>query len=260
MTRSVQPRTRAGISSWMVELIAAYSPPMPAPVMKRNSRKLHRFHENAVAAVASQVDGERDEEQFLAPEPVGEPAEEDRAEHRAGKIRAAGKPDVGIAELQHRALLQRARDRAGERDFQPVEDPGDAERDDDQRVEAAPRQPVEPRRNVGLDDRAVGVPAELHDCGGGASGLERTAERLGSGRTSGRFRRSPRSAAAERLLDHVEAVDHGVHLDHLAVAEARELRGPDAHHLGGRAHDRGQPDQCCGAVAIDQQLLDLDSR
>ena len=45
-----------------------------------------------------QVDGERDEEQLLAPEPVGEPAEEDRAQHRAGEIRAARKPDIGIAE------------------------------------------------------------------------------------------------------------------------------------------------------------------
>ena len=53
MTRSVQPRTRAGISSWMVELMAAYSPPMPAPVRNRNSMKLHKFHENAVAAVAT---------------------------------------------------------------------------------------------------------------------------------------------------------------------------------------------------------------
>jgi hypothetical protein len=35
MTRSVQPRTRAGMSSWIVELIAVYSPPMPAPVRKR---------------------------------------------------------------------------------------------------------------------------------------------------------------------------------------------------------------------------------
>ena len=53
MTRSVQPRTRAGISSWMVELIAAYSPPMPAPVRKRNSAKLQKFQDNAVAAVAT---------------------------------------------------------------------------------------------------------------------------------------------------------------------------------------------------------------
>ena len=37
MTRSVQPRIRAGISSWIAELIAVYSPPMPAPVRKRKS-------------------------------------------------------------------------------------------------------------------------------------------------------------------------------------------------------------------------------
>ncbi|GJE71436.1 hypothetical protein CHKEEEPN_2982 [Methylorubrum podarium] len=52
MTRSVQPRTRAGISSWMVELIAVYSPPMPAPVRKRNRQKLQIFHDRPVAAVA----------------------------------------------------------------------------------------------------------------------------------------------------------------------------------------------------------------
>ena len=53
MTRSHQPRTRAGISSWMVELIAAYSPPMPAPVINRNSAKLAISHDAAVAAVAN---------------------------------------------------------------------------------------------------------------------------------------------------------------------------------------------------------------
>jgi hypothetical protein len=52
MTRSVQPRTRAGTSSWMVELIAVYSPPMPAPVRKRKATKLQKLQENAVAAVA----------------------------------------------------------------------------------------------------------------------------------------------------------------------------------------------------------------
>ena len=103
-----------------------------------------------------QIDRQGDEEQFLAPEPVGKPAEEERAQHGAGEIRAARQADVRIAELQHRALLQRARDRAGERDLEPVENPGDAERDDHQRVKAAPRQPVEPRRNIGLDDLAIG--------------------------------------------------------------------------------------------------------
>ncbi len=52
-TRSFQPRTRAGMSSWMVELIAEYSPPMPAPVKNRNSAKLQKLHDNAVAAVAT---------------------------------------------------------------------------------------------------------------------------------------------------------------------------------------------------------------
>ena len=81
----------------MVELIAAYSPPMPAPVRKRNSTKLQKFHENAVAAVASEIDRERDEEELLAAEPVGQPAEEQRAEHRAGEIGAAGEADIGVA-------------------------------------------------------------------------------------------------------------------------------------------------------------------
>jgi hypothetical protein len=37
MMRSTRPRTRAGISSSIAELIAAYSPPMPAPVKKRQT-------------------------------------------------------------------------------------------------------------------------------------------------------------------------------------------------------------------------------
>jgi hypothetical protein len=41
------------VNSWIVELMAAYSPPMPAPVKARNAMKLAKFHENAVAAVAS---------------------------------------------------------------------------------------------------------------------------------------------------------------------------------------------------------------
>jgi hypothetical protein len=53
MVRSTQPRTRAGISSSMAELIAAYSPPMPKPVKKRKIAKLAKFHENAVATVAT---------------------------------------------------------------------------------------------------------------------------------------------------------------------------------------------------------------
>jgi hypothetical protein len=37
--RSTRPRKRAGMNSCMAELMAAYSPPMPAPVRKRIARK-----------------------------------------------------------------------------------------------------------------------------------------------------------------------------------------------------------------------------
>ena len=53
MTRSVKPRLRAGISSWIVALTAAYSPPMPAPVMKRNSANDQKFQAKPDAMVAT---------------------------------------------------------------------------------------------------------------------------------------------------------------------------------------------------------------
>ena len=54
IARLVRPRQRAGMSSSMAELIAAYSPPTPAaPVKKRKNMKLRRSHDNAVKTVAA---------------------------------------------------------------------------------------------------------------------------------------------------------------------------------------------------------------
>ena len=53
MMRSTVPRTRAGMSSSIAELIAAYSPPMPAPVKKRQTANQRKFFENAVRTVAA---------------------------------------------------------------------------------------------------------------------------------------------------------------------------------------------------------------
>ena len=53
MIRSTVPRTRAGMSSSMAELIAAYSPPMPAPVKKRHTANHKNEPEKAVATVAT---------------------------------------------------------------------------------------------------------------------------------------------------------------------------------------------------------------
>ena len=92
---------------------------------------------------------------FLRPSRSVSQPKNNRAEHRARQIGAAREADIGIGELQHRACLERARDRAGERHLKAVENPRDAERHDDQRMETAPRQPVEPRRDVGFDDQAI---------------------------------------------------------------------------------------------------------
>ena len=54
MIRSTRPRARAGISSSIAELIAAYSPPMPAPVKKRHDEEVpRRSNAKAVATVAT---------------------------------------------------------------------------------------------------------------------------------------------------------------------------------------------------------------
>ena len=52
MARSTWPRLRAGISSSIAELIAAYSPPMPMPVRNRQAQKYQASVANAVATVA----------------------------------------------------------------------------------------------------------------------------------------------------------------------------------------------------------------
>ena len=50
---STRPRYLAGISSSIAELMAAYSPPMPAPVRNRAAKYHIGFIENAVSTVAT---------------------------------------------------------------------------------------------------------------------------------------------------------------------------------------------------------------
>ena len=101
----------------------------------------------------AEVDTERDQEQLLAPEPIGEAAEEERAGDGAGDVRRRREADVARGQPERARLLQHRAERADDGDLEPVEDPGDAERDDDEPVPARPRQAVEPRRDVGLDHR-----------------------------------------------------------------------------------------------------------
>src|SRR4029077_9579697 len=102
-----------------------------------------------------EIDRERDEEQFLTPDPIRQPAETERTEYGTGEIRAIGKSDVEIRELERWTFLQRSGQGAGQRDFQPVQNPGDAERQHDARVKTAPAQIIEPRGNAGLDNAII---------------------------------------------------------------------------------------------------------
>src|ERR1700755_1777739 len=49
--RSTWPRTRAGINSSIAELIAEYSPPIPAPVRNRQGKKNKAFFQEEGRAV-----------------------------------------------------------------------------------------------------------------------------------------------------------------------------------------------------------------
>ena len=67
MIRSTVPRTRAGINSSIAELIAAYSPPIPAPVKKRHAANHKNDSANAVAVVARRYTASVTMKSFLRP-------------------------------------------------------------------------------------------------------------------------------------------------------------------------------------------------
>ena len=87
---------------------------------------------------------------------VSQPKNE-RADHGADEIGAAGEADLGIREAQGGAGFQRAGDRPRKRHLQPVEDPGDPERRDDENVEPAPGQTLEARGDQRRDNQAAHV-------------------------------------------------------------------------------------------------------
>ena len=66
--------------------------------MKRTTKNQPGEKESAVSSVPQQVDRERDHEQLLAPEAVGQLAEDERADARAGDVQRRGPArDVGLS-------------------------------------------------------------------------------------------------------------------------------------------------------------------
>ncbi len=102
------------------------------------------------------VGEQRDGEQLLSAKPVGEPAEEEGARDSPRKIRAGRITHLPVGEMQRGRLGDSAGEAADERDFQPVQDPGDPERHDHERVEPRPGKAVETGGYVGLEDVGIG--------------------------------------------------------------------------------------------------------
>ena len=153
IARSAQPRTRAGISSSIAELIAAYSPPMPMPVKKRQMANIRKSWLKAVATVATQVEAQRPEEQLLAAEPVGQVAEEQRARCTRRRRRSIPARSPGTAVSPRLALsCRRLEIEPTIVTSRPSRIHTVPERGDDPPVPARPRQAVHPRRNPGLDE------------------------------------------------------------------------------------------------------------
>ena len=66
------------------------------------------------------INAKSNEEEALAAQPVGQPVEQEGAEHGAGQIEAAGQSHFGIREGEGWALSERSGNRAGESDLQSV--------------------------------------------------------------------------------------------------------------------------------------------
>ena len=90
----------------------------------------HRVHREGGEHRGGQVDGQRDHEEPLAAEPVGQVAEEQRAQAGAGHVDAGRDADLALGDLEAAALLgEPAGDGADDGDLEAVEDPHRAESD-----------------------------------------------------------------------------------------------------------------------------------
>ncbi len=101
----------------------------------------------------AEIEQQRNSEQALAAKTVSKVAEEERAGDSADEIKSCAGANLCVSEGERISALEHRANSAGERDFKSVEHPGDAQRDYDQPMPAAPGQTVKARRDVTDDDR-----------------------------------------------------------------------------------------------------------
>ena len=196
MMRSTVPRTRAGISSSMAELIAAYSPPMPAPVKNRQIANMRNEPRERGRDGRRDVERERDEEQLLAPHAVGEPAEEQGADARAGDVDRRREADLAVGDLEARALA-----RSGARRSCRRSSPRGRRGSRRCRARSAPSSASAPTADGraargSASRRSVPAPSPASPCVASAPGTERTSPLAAvpetpSGAPGGRVRQLP---------------------------------------------------------------------
>ena len=125
----------------------------------------------------------------LPPAPVGEIAEEQRAYARRRRRRTLRSGRPGASRARACPASERRPDRADDRHLEAVEDPHEAERDDDEPMPARPGQAVETLRDVGLDRLAVSGACvgcrRRHGCGHSPRGAAKNVGSVFSARGTG---------------------------------------------------------------------------
>src|SRR6185436_20462327 len=99
----------------------------------------------------AQVNREGKQEQAFPAKAVREPAKKQGAEHGATNIGRTGPADLRGRKTERIRPLENAAYRADQRNFQPVQHPGDSKRDHHAPVPARPWQPIESSGDVGVN-------------------------------------------------------------------------------------------------------------
>jgi len=146
MKMFARPRYLAGIISSIADTIATCSPPTPKPAMNRHEQE-PEARRNRGQQVADDKHTEGDEEQFPAAEEVGEPGEDQRAEHLPDQVQGGQQRDLRGAQAQRTGTQQHHATLGEQLNLHAVEEPGRAQPDEDHGVERGPRQPVKSGRH-----------------------------------------------------------------------------------------------------------------
>ncbi len=134
----------------MAELMAEYSPADARAGEEAEDEIALEVPGEGRRGCGREVEQQRHREELLAAEPVGQVAEQQCAQHGTAEIGGGREADLGIGEAEARLVFENARHGPGQRHFQPVQHPCDAERHDDEPVPTAPGQAVEASGNVGF--------------------------------------------------------------------------------------------------------------